>query len=389
MSKRSNGEGTIYKRKDGRWCASKHVILADGVSKRKTVYGKTQKEVKEKLKQLEDEVFPAEAGKMLLQDWMLLWMKKYKKMQLKQTTYENYEMNINTHIKGTEIGTTRLVDLTTGALQEFYIGKLKGEHGDRKISRRTVEYLHTIIGSALTQAYKNGLVLKNVNDSTVLPKKEQTEITPLTVGEVKKVLEVSKTSDIHALLVVAIYTGMRKGEILGLKWEDIDFNNKVIHVKRSLCRVKNDDPEDSRKTKLVLMKPKTVKSVRTIPLSKEAEYALRRHHIKQNEQKMKYRNIYQDQGLVFTREDGTFADARGVIRKFQKILDEAGVKRCRFHDLRHTFASILLNNGESMKVIQELLGHSTITTTMDIYSHVTEETKERSVELLEQLVKTS
>ena len=93
--------------------------------------------------------------------------------------------------------------------------------------------------------------------------------------------------------------------------------------------------------------------------------------------------------LVFTREDGTFADARGVIRKFQKILDEAGVKRCRFHDLRHTFASILLNNGESMKVIQELLGHSTITTTMDIYSHVTEETKERSVELLEQLVKTS
>ena len=89
MSKRSNGEGTIYKRKDGRWCASKHVILADGVSKRKTVYGKTQKEVKEKLKQLEDEVFPAEAGKMLLQDWMLLWMKKYKKMQLKQTTYEN------------------------------------------------------------------------------------------------------------------------------------------------------------------------------------------------------------------------------------------------------------------------------------------------------------
>ena len=212
MSKRSNGEGTIYKRKDGRWCASKHVILADGVSKRKTVYGKTQKEVKEKLKQLEDEVFPAEAGKMLLQDWMLLWMKKYKKMQLKQTTYENYEMNINTHIKGTEIGTTRLIDLTTGALQEFYIGKLKGEHGDRKISCRTVEYLHTIIGSALTQAYKNGLILKNVNDSTVLPKKEQTEITPLTVEEVKKVLEVSKSSDIHALLVVAIYTGMRKGD---------------------------------------------------------------------------------------------------------------------------------------------------------------------------------
>ena len=144
MSKRSNGEGTIYKRKDGRWCASKHVILADGVSKRKTVYGKTQKEVKEKLKQLEDEVFPAEAGKMLLQDWMLLWMKKYKKMQLKQTTYENYEMNINTHIKGTEIGTTRLIDLTTGALQEFYIGKLKGEHGDRKISCRTVEYLQCL-----------------------------------------------------------------------------------------------------------------------------------------------------------------------------------------------------------------------------------------------------
>ena len=389
MAKRSNGEGTIFKRKDGKWCASKYIILTDGTCKRKYLYGKTQKEVKEKLKKLDSCRLPNETDDMTLQEWMLLWLDKYKKIMLKQTTYENYKLNINVHIVGSEIGSIKLTSLTTGMLQTFYNNKLEGKDNAKKLSRRTVEYLHTIIGSSLAQAYKNELITKNVNEFTVLPSKEKNEIVPLSADEVKKVLIAAKKSDIYALIVVEIFTGMRKGEILGLQWKDVDFDKNVIYVRHNLCRVQSDSSEDSRKTKLVLMEPKTRKSKRTIPLSKEAVHVLRYHRMKQNEQKMKYRTIYQDQDIVFAKANGDFESPREVIKKFHKVLESAGVRKCRFHDLRHTFASLLLNEGESMKVIQEVLGHSTITTTMDIYSHVSEEKKEQSVAILEKIVQCS
>lgn len=389
MAKRSNGEGTIFKRKDGKWCGSKFILLADGTAKRKYVYGKTQKEVKEKLNNLGNYKLLNEAEDMLLQEWMLLWLDKYKKMRIKQTTYDNYKVNINTHVLGSSIGMTKLSELTTGILQTFYNEKLEGTTEKRKLSQRTVAYLHTIIGGALMQAYRNGLIVKNVNEFTTLPKKQKSEIVPLSLEEVKKVLEVAKQFDIYPLIVVEIFTGMRKGEILGLKWEDVDFENKVLHVRNNLCRVQNQNPNDGRKTKLVLMSPKTRKSIRTIPLSSEAIRALKHQKIRQNESKLKYGELYKDKNMVFAKENGDFEDPRELLRKFHKLLEEAGVHKCRFHDLRHTFASLLINNGESIKVIQELLGHSSITTTMDIYSHVSEEKKEKTVNLLEQLVKSS
>lgn len=386
MARRSNGEGSIYKRTDGRWCASRYVDCGNGKFKRKYVYGKTQKEVKEKLKGLED-YKELKAQEITLLDWLFEWMEEYKKNMLKITTYENYMMYIQAYVQGSEIAHISLEKISTNDLQKFYNKKLKGTDEEKKLSGRSVEYLHTIIGSALQQAYKNELIKKNVNEFTVLPKKEQKEIEPLTVEEVEKVLEVAKETDLYCLILLEIFTGMRKGEILGLQWKNVDFERKVLWVRKNLCRVKNEDQDDSRKTKLILLEPKTKKSIREIPLSEEAIKVLRMHKKKQNEQKMLYRDIYKDNDIVFAKADGSFEDPREVLRRFQKILERAGVRKCRFHDLRHTFASILLNEGESMKVIQELLGHSTITTTMDIYSHVAKETKERSIELLERVVK--
>lgn len=387
MAKRSNGEGTIFKRSDGRWCASRYVDVGNGKFKRKYVYGKTQKEVKEKLKKLESYTAPKETDTILLQEWMMEWMREYKEPILKQTTYENYMMNIQTHIVNSEIGKSELAKLTTDQLQKFYNSKLQGKGGKEKLSRRTVEYLHTIIGGALSQAYRNELLPKNVNDFTVLPRKDKQEIEPLTIEELQKVLIAAKDTRLYDLLVVEIYTGMRKGEILGLQWENVDFEKKMLYVKKNLCRVKNKDSTDKRKTKLVLMEPKTKKSVRAIPLTEEAIHILKIHRKRQNEEKMRFRDIYRDQGIVFAKPDGGFEDPREILRSFHKILEEAGVRKCRFHDLRHTFASILLNEGESMKVIQELLGHSTITTTMDIYSHVAKETKEKSVKVIERAIR--
>lgn len=388
MAKRSNGEGTIYKRKDGKWCASKYVETSNGEIKRKYVYGKSQKAVKERLKEIDNIVRSNKTNGMTLQGWMLNWLEEYKKGILKQTTYENYLLNINTHIVESGIGKVKIGDLTTDMLQKFYNVKLKGDNNKRGLSRRTVEYLHTIIGSALQQAYKNELVSKNVNDFTVLPKKEDSEIQPLTVEEVHKVLQQAKKSDLYALIVLEVYTGMRKGEILGLQWKDIDFEKQVLHVKKNLCKVCNSD-DNGNKTKLVLLDPKTKKSIRTIPLCNEAVKVLKNHKKEQNEQKMKYRDIYMDNGMVFAKPDGTFRDPREVLSSFHRIVKEAGVRKCRFHDLRHTFASILLNEGESMKVIQELLGHSTITTTMDIYSHITEDTKAKSLDTFEKVMQSN
>lgn len=386
MAKRSNGEGTIYKRKDGKWCGCKYIIIGDERCKRKYVYGKTQKAVKDKLKMLEN-CHKIELSKgIMLQEWMINWLEDYKKGMLKRTTYENYLMNIRKHVVGSELGKTELCELTTDMLQKFYNFKLNGSESEKKLSRRTVEYLHTIIGSALQQAYRNEIVQKNVNEFTVLPKKEDNEIEPLTIEEVQKVLKSAKKSDLYSLIVIDIFTGMRKGEILGLQWENVDFEKKILYVKKNLCRVQNTEEDGGKKTKLVLMEPKTKKSIRTIPLSNEAIKVLKEHKKTQDEIKTKYKNIYMDKRIVFANASGDFRDPREVLREFHKVLDKAGVRKCRFHDLRHTFASILLNEGESMKVIQELLGHSTITTTMDIYSHITKETKERSIERIQKAI---
>ena len=380
------GEGTIYKRSDGRWCASKFVKDANGQAKRKYVYGTTRKEVKAKLEKLEDNRIPGESESMLLREWMQLWLDKYKKNLVKVTTYDNYLINIQTHVIGSWVGEIPLCEITTGKLQSFYNEKYEGTEQTRGLSRRTVEYLRTIIGNALDQAYKNELIQKNPNKFTVLPREQPKEIEPLTVIELQKLIRAARDSDIYALVMLEVHTGMRKGEILGLQWQNVDLDKKVLYVRKNLCRVQIKPSEGKGKSKLVLLDPKTRKSVRSIPLSNDVVRVLRYHKFKQNEEKMKYRDIYVDNDLVFAKPDGNFEDPREIIKKLHKLLEQAGVRKCRFHDLRHSFASVLLNEGESMKNIQELLGHSSITTSMDIYGHLSEKAKRSSIEIFAKVV---
>ena len=387
MTRRSNGEGSVFRRTDGRWCGAFYYKDTNGIAKRKYVYGKTQKEVKEKLRKLEEFKNLDPDAHMTLEQWMYTWLDRYKKDIVKRTTYDSYLLNVETHVAGTKLGNTELCNLNTDVLQRFYVSKLRGLEGNKVLSRRTVEYLKTIIGGALKQAYKNELIKKNYNDFTVLPKAEVKEIEPLTIDEVQKVLKAAEGTPMYALIVLDIFTGMRKGEILGLQWEYVDFENKCLYVRKNLCRVKSDVSVSGRKTEFILMSPKTKKSNRTIPLTDEVIHVLKQHKTQQNITKMKYRDVYQDNDVVFAKWDGTFENPREVLRRFHNIVEKAGVRKCRFHDLRHTFASILLNEGESMKNIQELLGHSTITTTMDVYSHISQEGKKKSIDKLEQAVK--
>lgn len=386
MAKRSNGEGTIYRRSDGRWCAACYVRAMDGSYKRKYVYAKTQKEVKEKLKELEVYTEPAIDAKMTLESWMYKWLEVYKKETLKRTTYENYMLNIKTHIAKSEIGKTELIKINTDILQKFYVSKLRGVDGQKVLSNRTVEYIHTLIGGALQQAYKNELIKKNYNEFTVLPKKEEKEIVPLSTEEIASILRVAKETSMYALIILEVFTGMRKGEILALQWEQVDLENKSVYVKKNLCRVNIKESTGKKKTELILMPPKTKKSVRKIPINDEVVQVLREHKDEQNKHKEEYKYIYQDNDIVFAKSDGTFQNPRELLRQFHRILEKAGVRKCRFHDLRHTFASLLLQAGETPKIIQELLGHSSIITTMDVYTHVVDNGKVGAIQKLNNLL---
>lgn len=390
MGKRGNGEGTINKRKDGLWCAQ-YSTEKDGKKIRRSVYAKTRKEANDKMQQKLKEATAdiiIENSNMTLSEWMIQWLREFKKNQLKITTYQNYILNYETHIKGSTVGDIPLDKLTTSALQKYYNSKLEGGRSDGKgaLSVRTVRYLYIIINGALEQACRNGILSTNVNKNTVLPSKKKTEFVPLTIDEVRKFLSVAKEDRLYPLYLLEIYSGLRKGEILGLKWGDIDIYGKKLRIHNNLCIVKNDNKDEDLKYKLILQEPKTEKSKRILPLNDLVIQELKNHKKRQNIEKMEYRDIYEDNGMVFARMDGSYINPRELLRRFQSLLKKAGIEQKRFHDMRHTFASILLNENENPKVIQDLLGHSNISTTIDIYSHVLEETKIKSIDKLTQKI---
>lgn len=388
MGKRSNGEGTIFKRKDGRWCAQ-YTINVNGVDKRKAVYGKTQKEVKEKLKVLKSDSLTESAprdSEYTLASWMKQWLEDYKKPAVKVTTYQGYWMVYRSHIEKSQIAEITLSQLTTTILQKFYnqlwtSGRSDGKGG---LSPRMVRYVYILIHGALEQAVRNELLEKNVNQYVTIPGKEHKEIVPMSIQEVEQFLEYCKTERLYALYVLALNTGMRKGELLGLQWQDIDFEKRQLSVVHNLALVAHNDvdTDEPRKSELILTTPKSAKSKRLIPLNDYVINQLLFHQERQRMEKKQYQSIYVDHSMVFCREDGTYIHPRYVLQNFQDILRKAGMQKYRFHDIRHTVASLLINSNENPKVVQELLGHSNISTTLDIYTFLDDETKRNSVSKL-------
>lgn len=185
-------------------------------------------------------------------------------------------------------------------------------------------------------------------------------------------------------MITALFTGMRKGELMGLTWKDsLDFDNMRIHVVGSLCRVVHE-PDELGKSHATyeILEPKSAKSIRFIPMLDIVKEVLAIQRRRQDADKEKYRDIYSDNDLVFARYDGRHLNQRDFMDKYHQFLKKYGVTDCRFHDLRHCFASLLLASGTGMKVTSELLGHSTISTSMNIYSHVYDETKSTALENL-------
>jgi len=308
-------------------------------------------------------------------EWLDTWLMEYKSPGLRATTFESYSIEARTHICPT-VGHIKLKDLRPDHLQALYNKKHKSG-----LSARTVRYLHQILHGALKQAVKNQLVIRNVAEATELPKNEYREAKAMTITEMKKFLNILEDNRLKAAFIVLLGTGLRRGELLALKWENVNLKEGFITVKEGLVWVSGKG--------IIINQPKTEKSKRTIPLPDNVLNEIKKHKVRQAEEKLKIGDIYQDHGLVFCTELGTPIIPRNFDRTFHSLLKKADLMGIKLHSLRHTYATRLLEAGENLKVVSDLLGHSRINITADIYSHVSPELKREAAAKLNNLFSVS
>ncbi len=358
MGKRGQNEGSIFRRKDGRWAATVSLGYQNGRRLRKSFYGETRREVQERLTQaLRDQQLglPIAIERQTVGQFLQNWLIESVKPSVRPKTYNSYEQLIRLHL-APALGRTPLQKLAPQHVQAFLNAKLAFG-----LSPRTVQYLRATLRCALNQALRWGLVARNVAALVDSPQVKRHEIQTLDPHQARVFLNAVKGNRLEALYSVALALGLRQGEALALRWADVDFGNATIRVQAALQRIDG---------KLQLVEPKTAQSRRTINLPATVETALREHRVRQLEDRLASGGRWQESDLVFTTAFGSPLDGRTVTKQFQRILERAGLPRIRFHDLRHTCASLLLAQGVHPRAVMETLGHSQISLTMNTYSHV-------------------
>lgn len=376
IKRRAHGEGHIYQRKDGRY-EGKVTITIDsetGKQKFKSVYGKSRKEVAEKMAELlsqKREFGFIETKKILFKEWLDRWLNDYMKMTLRPTTWALYETISRVHIVPL-LGDIPLTKLKSADFQRLYTQKMESgrvrnktdEEGKiikKGLSARTIRQIHNVIRSSLSQAVEEGLLTRNPSETVKLPRVEHFEVEPFSMEEVKKILIETQKDRYKAAYILELHTGMRRGELLGLRWADVDFLEELINVNRSLGVVSG---------KIILLEPKTAKGKRKVEVAKNVLDELKQHKIRQNSERLEIGELWQNNDLIFCQEDGSPINPNSFRRRFARLLERIGLPAKRFHDLRHTFASILLSEGEDIKRIQDMLGHANPRITLETYSHV-------------------
>lgn len=360
MAKRGNGEGSIYRRKDGRWTAE--ISLEGGKSK--FIYGKTRKEVQEKLKTA---LYEQQQGMLVtgpqqkVGQFLSHWVENVHKQSVRSRTYERYEEIVRLHLVP-EIGHHQIQKLAPQHLQALYKKKL-----DDGLSATTVISFHNLLHKALETAVRWNLIARNPCDLVSPPRRKRYEIQPLSMPQIRQFLAAIRGHRQEALFLLALATGMRRGELLALKWQDLDLEKGSLQVRRILTRIPTKLPGKGFEE----AEPKTDRGRRSIVLPYFVVDALKQRRIQQLEAKLKAGPGWQDHDYVFCTSIGTHLNPdRDVLVVLKLFLDKAGLPHIRFHDLRHSSATMLLGMKVHPKIVQEILGHSQIAITMDIYSHV-------------------
>ncbi len=354
---RANGDGAIYKRPDGRWTG--RYFDADG--KRHDLYGKNRGDVKDKLDRAQENVrkaLPVLVARETVAQFMDRWLRDVAAQRVRETTLERYQGDVRLHIVP-KLGKRKLTEVTPAVAQAF-LNELHAEG----LGARSVAHCRAVLRVALGRALREGLVGQNVAKLVDVPRETPKPVDALTPGDARALLDAFKGHEYEALITVALATGMRQGELLGLSWEDVDLDAGTLTVRRQLQRIGGQDK---------LVELKTRRSRRTLALPSVAVEALRAQRARQNETRLALGTDWQGSGRVFTTATGGFLNGSSVTHRYQARLKDAGLPVRSFHHLRHGAASLLLAKGASMRVVMEQLGHSQITLTMNTYAHIAPE----------------
>jgi integrase len=336
-----------------------------GKRRQKRVTARTKKEVELEVAKLigKAQTGFTDAGKVTVGEFLDNWLASVGP-SLRPSTVRRYRDVVRLHITS-QIGSLRLSRLTPSDVQCLYANRLEGG-----LSSTSLHHVHAILHRALDQGVKWGLLARNVTDAVDPPRRQSPAMQVWSATDAARVLATANGDALEALWHLALTTGMRRGELLGLRWSDIDLNAGTLSVRRTLSRGSTSRLENGE--------PKTVAGRRRVALPASSVERLRRRAIKQKELWLAVGPGYGDRDLVFATVNGTHIHPNTLSRAYRKLIERAGVPRIRFHDLRHTSATLLLANGEHPKVVQERLGHASISETLDRYSHVSADMQQRA-----------
>jgi integrase len=396
--KRANGEGTIYQRSDGRWEGAAYVLTTGGTFKRARVYGRTHDEARKNLTKLieqSDQGIPMASQSWTVAEYLTYWLEHIVKAERRPKTYQGYEGVVRLHlIPG--LGKKRLNKLSAQDVRIFVTrvrnecqcckhgwdaerdkpqccAKKGGECCGEKLSVRMVQSIHAVLRNALQCAVREEVLPRNVAKLVPVTVPKYKVNRGLSVADARRVLKVAADERLYALYVLALCLGLRRGELLGLRWSDIDLDAETLEVSVSLQRVGG---------KLRLVPPKTDDSARTVPLPPICVKALRDHAERQAVERVAAGMDWEGHGLVFPSRLGTPMEPDNLRRSWGRICHTAGITAVRFHDIRHTCVSLLLDLKVPPHIVREIVGHSDIEVTMTIYAHASLDEKRAALRKL-------
>jgi integrase len=366
--RRGSGEDSVY-RDGNRWRGAISLGQdAAGRRVRKKVSGRTRAEAVEKLRKLRQQV-----GAGIIPDDTLTvgafldrWLTVNVPGTVAESTEDDYRDTVRLHLSP-GLGSKRLTKLTVVDLDKLWKAKR-----DAGYSTNSVRLMRTILRRALGQAEREGIIARNVAALSAPPRVRAREGRTLTVEQARQLLDVAAGHRFELVIILALAYGMRRGEVLGLRWSALDWDTGTLQVTHSVQRIKSREGQPGHRTQLIIGELKTPRSRRSLALTPEILAKLRQHHTRQIERKMAAGPAWRDHGLIFASETGAPLDPENFSRGFAKLCSRAGLGRWHPHELRHSGASLMLAQGTPLHVVSEILGHASITITKDVYGHLVE-----------------
>lgn len=377
----------IQKREDGRWVTQ---VMVNG--QKVYLYGQTKSEVQSKLKTKLAEIEQAKAAqlnnymqadKLTLEQWSRICLETYSKTSVRGSTYSGYKSIADHHLS--PLGERKLSEVTNAMIQKHLQKKARSSKNPDGLGEKSLLNIKAFLNLVFNQAVKNGYVMRNPVTGVKIPKAGTKETIALSLDEQKRLLQVAREypRPIMFAVVFALYTGCRKGEVMGLQWKNVDFDKGIIHINKQLTRHYNSDEDEVTKTVLDVSDPKTKFSVRDIYMfpSFAKEFKEYKERIIRWKQENKF--IHSEEDFVFVGVKNRPIEPRVFYKYYQEVMEQAGIEGANFHTLRHTFATRCIENGMDILMVSRTLGHSNVSTTLNKYSHLLPKHQKASMEKLE------